>query len=775
MFADYWDKDDLPVYDENGQRITYSVREKKIKYNNAEITPVQTNGVTSYTVDGKTYDIFTVKTSTGFALINAERVSLPVTKVWQDVDAPEGATVTAQIYSQERLVVDDGLDVASPASWTDSYPNQVTGHTVAITKVGDEWSGTASGLPRYRYDAENNDLYELRYTAKEISVTASDGTDLTDQYFATAVLNADGSVTITNTHYEPEKVGITVTKEWYLLPAGGGTPVSLPSSAAKTFQLYRTTASIGEGPWTQSQITGISATSYGSPFILRAGQTYTRNDLPKDNGNQDYNYFVVETGADASTEYEKSGSAWTVKNYQEENGLLEVDKIWLDGEGNDVTDSQSIVDSITYDIYQTKTTTTAAKASTVSVSGSVSYGISSWGQATQYATITSPVGGIIVGSKISVTVTSTSNAHLDLGNLRINNAQFNPTVYSGNNASDPLKGGNNGGSYSATQVFDSAPSTLTFSGALENTESGQTIEISIVVLEAPSGSGSSTPTGTVISSPVKVGTVTLTKTTATLALESAFQSSGITVAPGAGDWTSVLSNLPKHDVTETSTTIVTEDSVYSVSEGTVAHTTGTPVYSPSGINGSADVTPNGSVITITNTFSPGEIKLKKIVTVEGSPAGNDVTGTYTFVIAGDANDANTDSVSKTLTISLNNGVYTAALDGASVYADVDEWFTISGLPHGAYTVTEAGANWSGYNCATSFSVNGVLTVGSSAAVTLNGTAPTATVQATNAYTPGVELPATGGPGTLVYTVTGLTLTLGAALWLILSRRKREQN
>ncbi len=42
-------------------------------------------------------------------------------------------------------------------------------------------------------------------------------------------------------------------------------------------------------------------------------------------------------------------------------------------------------------------------------------------------------------------------------------------------------------------------------------------------------------------------------------------------------------------------------------------------------------------------------------------------------------------------------------------------------------------------------------------------------------TPGVELPATGGPGTALYTVTGLTLTLGAALWLILSRRKREQN
>lgn len=45
---------------------------------------------------------------------------------------------------------------------------------------------------------------------------------------------------------------------------------------------------------------------------------------------------------------------------------------------------------------------------------------------------------------------------------------------------------------------------------------------------------------------------------------------------------------------------------------------------------------------------------------------------------------------------------------------------------------------------------------------------------TNTYQAGVELPATGGSGILPYTLTGLTLLLGAALFLFL-RRKREQN
>ena len=109
--------------------------------------------------------------------------------------------------------------------------------------------------------------------------------------------------------------------------------------------------------------------------------------------------------------------------------------------------------------------------------------------------------------------------------------------------------------------------------------------------------------------------------------------------------------------------------------------------------------------------------------------------------------------------------------------------TFSDLTEGRYKIVESAAP-AGYNNLTgaiyfTISVDGVVTwtdengntINSQSMIEYNSTDKTFVV----GNNPGVELPATGGPGTLVYTVTGLTLTLGAALWLIFSRRKREQN
>ena len=66
--------------------------------------------------------------------------------------------------------------------------------------------------------------------------------------------------------------------------------------------------------------------------------------------------------------------------------------------------------------------------------------------------------------------------------------------------------------------------------------------------------------------------------------------------------------------------------------------------------------------------------------------------------------------------------------------------------------------------------------GEPATADISGTATAAvtpgTVAITNEYVAGAELPSTGGPGTLLYTATGLTLLLGASLWLLLRRKKQ---
>ncbi len=113
--------------------------------------------------------------------------------------------------------------------------------------------------------------------------------------------------------------------------------------------------------YSTSQITSLSedqnAEMYGDTFTLDGTNEYVNNNLPKYNDNGDeYHYFVVESSAEATTQYVLSSetvgegddayeqSVWTVKNYFSEptDMSITVQKEWSDGEEAHTDDTVTI-------------------------------------------------------------------------------------------------------------------------------------------------------------------------------------------------------------------------------------------------------------------------------------------------------------------------------------------------------------------------------------------------------------------------------------------------
>ncbi len=93
----------------------------------------------------------------------------------------------------------------------------------------------------------------------------------------------------------------------------------------------------------------------------------------------------------------------------------------------------------------------------------------------------------------------------------------------------------------------------------------------------------------------------------------------------------------------------------------------------------------------------------------------------------------------------------------------------------SYYVVETGATAdAGYVLTTTYSNNGTNDPSATASEKAVDT-DDATITIINTETAGVTLPSTGGLGTVIYTAVGLSLLLGASLWLMLRRRKEQQN
>jgi len=106
--------------------------------------------------------------------------------------------------------------------------------------------------------------------------------------------------------------------------------------------------------------------------------------------------------------------------------------------------------------------------------------------------------------------------------------------------------------------------------------------------------------------------------------------------------------------------------------------------------------------------------------------------------------------------------------------------TLTGLVDGQYQLQEITPP-AGYVITNNYPVTFTVSGGAitSTEGTITGVRYTAATQTADAEfiipnTPGAALPNTGGPGTLLYTLSGLALICGAALMFIFRMRRRER-
>ena len=151
---------DLDKYKDHGKEIKYTVKE--------------------LTISGYT-TVITGSQSSGYAITNThenEKISLPVTKTWNDNDDQDGY----RVESITVVLVADGVGT----------------ETTLVLSKENNWSGSFTELDKYKEGKE------VVYTIKELSV---------DKYTLEIAQLTDGGYNITNTH-TPETTSISGTKHW---------------------------------------------------------------------------------------------------------------------------------------------------------------------------------------------------------------------------------------------------------------------------------------------------------------------------------------------------------------------------------------------------------------------------------------------------------------------------------------------------------------------------------------------------------------------------------
>ena len=276
----------------------------------------------------------------------------------------------------------------------------------------------------------------------------------------------------------------------------------------------------------------------------------------------------------------------------------------------------------------------------------------------------------------------------------------------------------------------------------------------------------------------------------------------IVYTEGTGWDTKVLQNLPMYvaitvqgeENSEETTTVTKKVSGYYVVEQETDGKQYTVTYKvkdgepasicDSTLDGTITMVNTNAKITVTKTYSgvdalPAEFQITASWADPNATAMSDesigesgtaTTGTKSVVLT--STDATGDTTGLTIT---RTDVAAAAASGENPATPASYTWVIEGLPVGTQvTFTEANYSVAGYTWAGTVSVNGGTAVEGTSGSSTVAADGSAMVDFVNTYTPGVELPATGGPGTMIYTVAGLMLITLAGTLLVARKRKANR-
>ncbi len=278
---------ELPVYDANGNKITYT-----LGYSNVQGEDK---------VDGYLDPVITGDAINGYFVTNTLAANVKVVKVWSDANNQDGKR--KDVNAVVTLLA-NGEDAGEQSQ------------NVGITN---DWSYTWTNLPAYINGVA------VVYTVNETMADGSEYTFIPGEAFS-ATTDVNGTITITNS-YEPKTISVIVTKVWNDASNQDGKRKNVGATA-------------------QLLANGVDAGKETATVGTADGWSYTWTNLPVYANGVAIVYTVNETMADGSeylfdgstsfTAAEETNGTITITNsYEPKTINITVAKVWSDANNQD--------------------------------------------------------------------------------------------------------------------------------------------------------------------------------------------------------------------------------------------------------------------------------------------------------------------------------------------------------------------------------------------------------------------------------------------------------